>query len=355
MKAVYENDTVRGAGYGLFRLEDSGAVAGGAQYGLIRSGDYKSLHPGGWEDTEYRLTPDVAKVEGSAVCLSVGPDVVNRLDALTTYRFLFYPATGAPQKAVLELGSIVYAPTAGAANVAGAVRQETAPAPEPVPVPLQEAAPEPPLDMTPPPVAVSAAIIPPPVRREIPHWLVALVVVALLAGVGFFVKEKFFSPDEQVIETPAVPETPPAPPADPPAPEPQTQTGESPRPTALSPLDQARGFLRGNGSGDEAFSLGNTLPEDAEGRDAAFLLMEYAAEKGQGDAMLSLAGFYDPSRDIKRGSIVPDAEQAWTWYGKAEQAGKGEGKERRAALKAWLEAEASKGSTEARDALLRIQ
>ena len=351
MKAVYENDTVRGAGYGLFRLEDTGAAAEGAQYGLVRSGDYKSLHPGGWEDTEYRLTPDVAKVEGSAVCLSVGPDVVNRLDALTTYRLLFYPATGPAQKAVLELGAIVYAPTAGAANVAGAARQEAAPAPEPVPAPRQEAAPEPPLDMTPSPVGASAPILPPPMRREAPHWLVALVVIALLVGAGFFVKKKFFSPDKPVIETPALP----AEPGEPAAPEPQTQTGESPRPSALSPLDQARGFLRGNGSGDEAFSLGNTLAEDAEGRDAAFLLMEYAAEKGQGDAMISLAGFYDPSRDIKRGSIVPDAEQAWTWYGKAEQAGKAEGKERRAALKAWLEDEASKGSAEARDALLRLQ
>jgi TPR repeat protein len=123
----------------------------------------------------------------------------------------------------------------------------------------------------------------------------------------------------------------------------------------LPPLEQARRFLRDDGSAAAALALSRTLPQTQEGRDAAYLLLEAAAEQDQPEAMLDLAALYDPLDAHPRGSIRADAEQAWEWYGKAEKAGQTTAAERKRALRAWLEAEAGKGSAEAKDILSRIR
>jgi TPR repeat protein len=113
--------------------------------------------------------------------------------------------------------------------------------------------------------------------------------------------------------------------------------------------------LRGNGSAADGLALSRALPQSPEGRDAAYLLLEAAAEQGQAEAMLDLAALYDPLDAHPKGSILPDAEQAWTWYGKAEKAGQTSAADRRKALRAWLEAEAGKGSATAKDIISRIK
>ena len=84
MRARYENDLVRGPGYGLLQVEDAGVESTDVRFSLIRSGDLKTLHPENWEDAECRLVPDGVAVRGSGMCLAVGPGVVRRLDELNT-------------------------------------------------------------------------------------------------------------------------------------------------------------------------------------------------------------------------------------------------------------------------------
>lgn len=62
----------------------------------------------------------------------------------------------------------------------------------------------------------------------------------------------------------------------------------------------------------------NATEEDA---DAAFLLFEDAAEKGNAEAMYRLGQFYDPKNTLPKGSIQADQEQAEYWYKKANEAG----------------------------------
>ncbi len=364
MKAFYENDIARGAGYGLFRLEQVDAADANARYALVRSGDHKSLHPGGWEDTEYSLTPDSVSLDGGTVRLSVGPDVVNRLDQLNTYRLIYLSSSGAAEKAVLDLDRIIYAPVGGTNVVSAPAEPAPAPAQIPVQTPVQEApipspgpAPEPV-----PPLEPLAARSPSP-RKGMPAWKIALLTLlgfAFWIGVGWLVKNTLLAPDtaeKPVAEAPAeVPEVPAAPEEPATQPEASAPAQPAPEPPALlSPLDQARQFLRGNGSAAEALQLARSLPETPEGRDAAFLLAEAAADQGDAEAMMELAEFYNPLSLRPRGSIIADAEQAWIWYDKAAQAGKAEASNRRNALRVWLEDKAAKGSAEAADILRRLR
>ena len=357
MKALYQNDTDRGAGYGIFRLEQVSTPDAAARYALIRSGDQKSLHPGGWEDTECTLAPDSVTLDADSVCLLVGPDVISRLDQLNTYRLVYLPSSGSVEKAVLSLGHIIYAPTGGA-NVVGAPTAKTAPVPTPAPEPA--------------PVAEPAPELPPQTAKKgLPGGKFALPILIILGmafGAYLALKDKMAAEQPVVEEPQAAAKEDPARPADKPTPaeEPAPSVEDAPPPAdqpaspaaqepLIPPLDQARQFLRSGGSADEAMTLALRLPESPEGRDATFLLAETAAEQGHAGAMLELAEFYDPQNQKPKGSILADAEQAWIWYGKAEQAGRTEAADRRATLRAWLEGEASKGSAEAADVLRRLQ
>ena len=356
MRAIYENDPVRGPGYGLVCLEDAGTESQDVRFAVIRSGDHKTLHPDSWEDTEHRLTPDGVSVRGGQLCLAVGPKVVRQLDELNTYRFVLFPPSGGPVKALLELSGIIYPPEDGMGLVGTAPKTPAAPIPAPPPPPEPE--PEPELSSLP-----SLAPAPAPAKKPFPVWLLVLLVLLLAgggAGAFFMLRDKPAAPP--VAETPAEKpaenkeepkqETPSADVKEAPA---KAETPPAAPPAPLSPMDQARQFLRGNGSAAEGLALSRGLPQTPDGRDAAYLLLEAAADKGQPEAMLALGAFYDPVDTTAKGSILPDAEVAWMWYDKAEKAGQADAAARKKALRAWLEAEAGKGSATARTVLSRIK
>jgi TPR repeat protein len=79
-----------------------------------------------------------------------------------------------------------------------------------------------------------------------------------------------------------------------------------------------------------------------EGADGAFLLLEDAAQKGHPEAMLALAGFYDPAGASSKGSIRPDPAQARDWYNKAREKGQAAAEDKLKKLRAWAEAEKDK-------------
>lgn len=361
MRVIYANDTAKGPGYGFFRVADAGQQTHDVRYALIRSGDHKTLHPQSWEDTEYRFTPDSAALDGETLCLGIGPDVVRQLDELNTYRFVLFVPDGVSRKAPLELSGVIYPPEGdqGRIGLAPDPKPQPQPAVKPEPAPI-EADPLPPL----PPVT-------PPAGRGFPIWLAGLIAIVLLAGAGgayWLLANREETPPpvavapEPVAPEPVVPEpvmTEPAKPeATPPQakPEPQPAVAEQAPPAQpLPPMERARALLRTGGSPEAALALSKELPHTPEGRDAAYLLLEAAAEQGQPDAMLGLASFYDPRDSAPKGSIVPDAEQAWQWYAKAVAAGKAEAAETQKELRAWLEAEAQKGSAEAKNILTRLR
>ena len=398
MNARYENDPSR-PGYGIFvvnGVETSGSET--IRYTLQRARDHKSLHPHGWEDSACALEPDAVAVENNALRLFVGPNVVAQLDELDTYRFLVHAADGT-QRATLELAGIVYPSHVRSGSVAAPEVIRTSP-PVVEPAPTQESRPPEEEETAPaslperleldsglsPSLAETTANAARPRHSRI---LLAALLVALLAIAGGAALWSFMqdnAPESALTAgpdtTPATPQDEKAAPGDPTSP--LGQPGQTPQESLPpheapgsghaaeggaeplpadpvrppSPLDQARALLRDNASPAQALDLARRLVNDAEADgtagDAAFLLFETAAEGGQPEAMLRLGGFYDPGETAPRGRILPDAEQAWFWYGKAHEAGLSEAAQRKAALRARLETEAAAGSTEARALLERL-
>ena len=81
--------------------------------------------------------------------------------------------------------------------------------------------------------------------------------------------------------------------------------------------------------------------------DAAFLLLEDAAQKGNAEAMFLVGQFYDPQSKLPRGSIPADMSQAKHWYDNARSKGYAEADKALAALRRHVEGEAAKGNAEA--------
>ena len=79
-------------------------------------------------------------------------------------------------------------------------------------------------------------------------------------------------------------------------------------------LEQARKALREGIDPDAALALAKSLPDRPERADAAFLLLEYAAENGNREAALAVGHFYDPTRDTPSGTIRKNPLTAYEWY-----------------------------------------
>jgi hypothetical protein len=79
-------------------------------------------------------------------------------------------------------------------------------------------------------------------------------------------------------------------------------------------IEQARKALREGIDPAGAVALSKTLPESPERPDAAFLLLEYAADEGNPEAALAVARYYDPVFDGPSGTIRKNPETAYEWY-----------------------------------------
>lgn len=150
--------------------------------------------------------------------------------------------------------------------------------------------------------------------------------------------------------TPEAPQTPD--PTD--APEdamPEAGTPEAPQaPVAVPPLQQAREHLRGTADPGTSLDLARPLrtpTASADDSDAAFLLLEDAAQKGHAEAMFRVGQFYDPQCGLPRGSIPADMTQAKHWYENAKNKGWQEADAALAALRRHVEAKAAQGDAEA--------
>ena len=118
----------------------------------------------------------------------------------------------------------------------------------------------------------------------------------------------------------------------------------------MAPLQQAREHLRGTADPATSLELARPLRTPQAGNDesdAAFLLLEDAAQKGNAEAMFLVGQFYDPQSKLPRGSIPADMSQAKHWYETAKNKGYAEADKALAALRRHVEGEAAKGNAEA--------
>ena len=173
--------------------------------------------------------------------------------------------------------------------------------------------------------------------------LVVLVVAGYLVWQSFQVDE--VKPKEaQKPELPRMANLPPKKEALPPPP-PPSYTPDAPV------LEKARKALREGITPEAALALANALPESLERADAAFLLLEFAADSRNAEAALAVARYYDPTDKTPSGTIRKNPETAYGWYTEALAGGQENAKIRLAQLRSWVEEQANQGSYEARELL----
>ena len=136
---------------------------------------------------------------------------------------------------------------------------------------------------------------------------------------------------------------------------PKTEAIPPPPPPSYKPdapvLEKAREALRDGITPADALALAKSLPESPERADAAFLLLEYAADSGIAEAALAVARYYDPTDTAPSGTIRKNPETAYNWYTDALAGGQKKAGTRLAQLRSWVEEQANQGSIEARELL----
>ncbi len=132
---------------------------------------------------------------------------------------------------------------------------------------------------------------------------------------------------------------------------------ETPKPvppsysTVAPLLEQVREAMRKGIDPEGAMALAKSLPDKPERADAAFILLEYAAEAGHAEAALLVARYFDPTYTEDSGTIIKDPAAAYEWYQQALSGGQQQAENHLPDLKQWVENEALQGSVEARELL----
>ena len=328
MKALYTNDTAKGPGNGFLQITEADQISSfeGITFGIKRASDQKSLGMGGWQPAESFLAPHGISLGEEGVALVVGPEVVDHLDSQETYRITLKGADGATAVSSLRVPEVAYSLAVGGQGIGSTAKPEPKPTPPPPPPPPPMPTPEP-LPMPEPEPMPEALPTPPPApeKKGSKLPLIIGILVLLLAGGGIGAWMHF--------------------------------KDKSPAPVAAAPkpfIAQAREHLAGKAEPAASLEMAEKFRGEKDGADAAFLLAEDAAQKGDAKAMLITGSFYDPADTSPAGSIVKDPLEAFSWYTKAQKAGNPDAQARIDALKKWAEAEAAKGSAAAKDLLKKF-
>ena len=120
-------------------------------------------------------------------------------------------------------------------------------------------------------------------------------------------------------------------------------------------LEQVREAMRKGIDPDGALAMAKLLPNKPERADAAFILLEYAAEAENGEAALEVGRYFDPTFAGDSGTIVKDPEVAYDWYRLALSQGFLEADIHISNLKQYVTKQAAEGSYTARELLKNWQ
>lgn len=335
MKALYRNNSALGPGNGFIVIDGLDPLPNldGLRFLLKRGSDHHSLGPGGWQGAESALEPKGISLTDTGFALAVDNAVVDNLDPRESYRFTLLTADGVNSMGRLEVPEVAHS-LQGAEHGSLAKQAAAAPEPEPTPEPVPEPMPEPMPEPVPEPEQLHLAPDAPPAKKK--TSLLILLLIIVLAGIAAGIGAKLYF-DHQAGQN---------------APEPPKEPEAPKGPEAKPALTQAREHLSGTADPAQSLILGKELLKQPESADAAFLLLEDAAQKGNAEAMLLTGGFYDPADASPSGSIFKDPAQAFAWYKKAKETGNVEADARLASLRDWAESESAKGNAEAK-ALLK--
>jgi TPR repeat protein len=140
---------------------------------------------------------------------------------------------------------------------------------------------------------------------------------------------------------------------------PPKKEAPKPVPPPYSPdaplLEQVREVMRKGIDPEDAVVLAKSLPQKPERADAAFILLEYAAEAAHAEAALIVARYFDPTSTDDSGTIIKDPAAAYEWYQVALSGGQSEAQNHLSDLRQWVQKEAEQGSREAREVLTNWQ
>ena len=184
-------------------------------------------------------------------------------------------------------------------------------------------------------------------------WILITVAIVITVAVGGFFAWRV---SRQTVETkqtaeptklPRMANLPPKEEA--PKPIPPTYSPEAPL------LEQVRKAMREGIDPKDAVVLAKSLPQKPERADAAFILLEYAAEAGHAEAALIVGRYFDPTSTDDSGTIIKDPEIAYEWYQVALSGGQAEAQNHLSELRQWVEKEAAQGSRKAREVLANWQ
>ena len=178
-------------------------------------------------------------------------------------------------------------------------------------------------------------------------WLIAAAILLLLAGGGYYAYSTYFQ--KQWPETlGAAPSTP-------------SPVAEAPKKTVR---DMVAEYLATKPTPEAMLAKGKELAQAGE-LGGAFLVWRRAAEAGNVQAQLEVAGFFDPLSPAK-GGFTPDGARAADWYERAALAGLPEAQRKYGLLlakggaglnadpakaKSWLQQAAAQNDADAKKAL----
>jgi hypothetical protein len=181
-------------------------------------------------------------------------------------------------------------------------------------------------------------------RRWFLKATIIVLILIIVAGIWYFIRPKFQATTPQTglgrqttpKELPRMANLPPPEPV----PLPPTPSYGPNAPV----IEQARQALREGIDPAGAVALSKTLPESPERPDAAFLLLEYAADEGNAEAALAVGLYYDPTYDGPSGTIRKNPETAYEWYRVALAGGQKDAKKYLDNLKKSVKKQAADGS-----------
>jgi hypothetical protein len=344
-------------GYAILRIADLDASPDGLTISIQRQqGPESHLADDGWRRTETWLQPTRVTRVKDTLEFQLGPEICDRLAGIATVRLrVKEPDIGVVGTTVVAWPQML---TSGALDPANRnyddtvrLRGRIVEPPPPPPAPPFEPPPEPePAPM--PELRAEREPVPVEPQSGRGRWMIAAVIVLLLAGAGYFAYTNYIEPPQEVVASAAPPSA-------------TAPSATAPGAAKKSVRETVAEYFATNPAPDAMLAKGK---EFAQGGDlnAAFLVWRRAAEAGNVPAQVELAAFYDPLVTPAKAGFTPDAQRAADWYERAALAGNAEAQRKFGLLlakggtglpadqgraKSWLQQAAAQNDADAKKAL----
>jgi hypothetical protein len=355
-------------GHAILRVSDLDAPPEGLTLSIQRQqGPESHLAEEGWRRTEAWLRPDqVVRIKGMLE-FHLGPEICDRLAGIATIRLrIREPDVGVIASTVVAWPAML---TSGAVDPTKRAAAEESPFRFRRPPPTVQPPPAPPFEPEPdesprpiPELRAARDPAPEPAGAGIMSWLMTALALIIVTGAGYYVYVTYFQKSEGTQVATAVPPPSPAPA---PAPAPAAPPPETPK---KSIRDTVAEYLATKPSAEAMLAKGREYAE-AGNLAGAFLVWRQAAEAGNPQAEVEIAGFYDPLTPRPKTGFAPDGARAADWYERAALAGNAEAQRKLGLLfamgaagmpadpakaKSWLQQAADQNDVEAKKALEQL-